>query len=103
MTADYVISAILVPYCARAACHSASSAAHGLAFDTIANAKAAFGKTIERKGMRLPMVTANDPGNSRIYTVLSDSSRPMPPDAPIPDADRDLIKAWIENNAAGYP
>jgi hypothetical protein len=40
---------------------------------------------------------ANEPNNSRIYTVLKGSSRPMPPDAAIPEADIELIKeqsAW---------
>ena len=99
-TADYVIDAVLVPYCGRAACHSSASAARGLAFDTIPNAQQAF-TAFTRDGT--PMVTPGDPTNSGLYRVLVTSDRPMPPDVPLPDADIQLIKSWIENGAAGFP
>lgn len=96
-TADYIIEAILVPYCGRGACHSTNTAAHDLIFDTIDGALAAMSRN--ERGQRL--VVANDPDHSRLYTVLVDSRRVMPPDIPMPTADIDLIRAWIADGAMG--
>ncbi len=98
-TADYIIEAILVPYCGRAGCHSSDARAHNLAFDTIPDALAAMQTT--QRGM--PMVVPGNSGGSRLYRVLIDSNRIMPPDMPLTDADIDLIKRWIDDGAAGYP
>ena len=70
-TADYVIEAILVPYCGRAACHSTNTAAHGLIFDTIDGSLASM--TMADRGQKL--VVPNNPDGSRLYNVLVDSRR----------------------------
>lgn len=101
-TAPYVTDAILVPYCGRASCHSADSAARGLAFDSIPNAKKAFAAMVERDGVTWQVVVPGDSQSSRLYRVLHDTNAPMPPDVPLPDADIELIKAWIDDGAPGY-
>lgn len=98
-TADYIIEAILVPYCGRGGCHSAETRAHDLAFDTIAGSIAAM-KT-QQRGQQL--VVPGSPTASRLVTVLSDSGAIMPPDVPLPQKDIDLIARWITDGAAGLP
>ena len=92
-TADYIVDAVLVPYCARAGCHSASAQPKGIMFDNIPDAIDAM----------QPLVVPGDPAHSRLVTVLTDSSKPMPPDAPLPQGDIDLITRWIADGAEGMP
>jgi hypothetical protein len=100
-TADYIIEAILAPSCGRAACHSSETAAHNLAFDTIAAGKAALIGGSGKRGEKL--VVAGSPDQSEIVTILSDTGKPMPPDSPLPDADIALITRWVTDGAAGLP
>jgi hypothetical protein len=97
-TAAYISAAILVPYCGRAACHSSDARAHDLAFDTVADSMSAM-RSRTRSGQIL--VIPGDPTRSRLVTVLTDSSRIMPPDTPLPDADIDLITRWVSDGADG--
>ena len=97
-TADYIIEAILVPYCGRGGCHSSNTAARNLVFDTIDGALAAMkGQGKDRE----PMVTPFQPDRSRLVLVLTDSSRAMPPDVPLPDKDVALISRWVADGAVG--
>jgi hypothetical protein len=98
-TADYIIEAILVPYCGRGGCHSSETRARNMAFDTIAGSKAAL--QTSQRGQT--MVVAGSPQGSRLFTVLIDSNRIMPPDVPLPQADIDLIAKWITDGAQGLP
>lgn len=98
-TADYIIEAILVPHCGRADCHSSSSDQHGYAFDSIGDAEAAL--TSSDRGH--PLVVPGDPAGSELVTVLTDPSRVMPPDAPLAQADIDLISRWVADGAPGLP
>jgi hypothetical protein len=94
-TADYIIEAILVPNCGRAACHSSATRAHHLAFDTIPNAL---------DSMRNPdlLVVPGNANRSELAAVLTESGSPMPPDMPLATADIDLITNWINNGATGF-
>ena len=96
-TADYIIEAILVPFCGRAGCHTAETQPHNLAFDTIDNAMASLKKT--DRGMQLVVPGSAD--SSELFTILSDSRRIMPPDSPLPDANKMLIENWINAGAPG--
>lgn len=97
-TADYIIEAILVPYCGRAGCHSTETAEHGLVFATIDGSLAAM--ATNQRGEK--MVVPGEPLQSRLVEVLSDGSRIMPPDVPLPDADIALISQWITDGAVGF-
>lgn len=92
-TADYIIEAILVPNCGRAACHSSATRAHGLAFDTIPESIASIQNN--------DLVRAGDASASTLVQVLNESKRVMPPDMPLARADIDLIASWINAGAAG--
>ncbi len=98
-TADYIIDAILVPYCGRGGCHSSATQAGNLEFDTIPSSLAALSGS-SRRGR---LIVKGDAQTSRLYTVLVDTSRPMPPDQPLAQADIDLIQRWIDDGAAGLP
>ena len=98
-TADYIIEAILVPYCGRGGCHSSATQAGNLPFDTIPSALDSLTKS-SRRGR---LVIAGSSQTSRLYTVLVDTSRIMPPDQPLADADIALIQRWIDDGAPGLP
>jgi hypothetical protein len=99
VTADYVIDAVLVPYCGRGGCHSSATRARNLAFDTVPDSIAAMQST--QRGQKL--VVRGDPTHSRLFTILTDSGRAMPPDVPLPQTDIDLIQRWIADGAEGLP
>lgn len=90
----YLVDAILRPGCGTAACHSSLSQAGGLAFDTLEATRDAIAQ--ERN-----LVVAGDPELSKLVRVLVGDAVRMPPDAPLPDADVALIRAWIEAGAMG--
>lgn len=92
-TAAYVSAAILVPYCGRAACHSSATRAHNLNFGSVDDAIA----TMQSEGVVVP----GDAPASRLVTVLTDPSRVMPPDMPLPNADIELITRWVADGAEG--
>ena len=97
-TAAYISQAILVPNCGRAACHSAATAAHGIALDSVQDAIAAMSSTSGRRGR---LVTPGDSARSDLYQVITGQQKIMPPDAPLSDADIELIKSWIDSGADG--
>ena len=97
--AAYVIESTLVPYCGRGGCHSTNTAASNLIFDTVDGALAAMSGS--KRGQKL--VVASSPNSSKLYTILTDTRKIMPPDVPLPDADKELIRVWIANGARGLP
>ena len=96
-TAAYVIEAILAPRCGSAACHSSDTRVHDYAFDTIPAALTAMKNSSRGRTLVVP----GDPLSSRLVTVLTDTSAPMPPDSPLPQADIDLITKWVTDGAEG--
>jgi hypothetical protein len=96
-TADYIIQAILVPFCGRAGCHTSETQPHNLAFDTIDDELAAM-KSSDRD---MVLVVPGDPSRSELVTILSESGRIMPPDSPLPQADIDLISRSVADGASG--
>jgi len=97
-TASYIVEAILAPHCAHAGCHTSETRQHDLAFDTIPAAIAAM-KSVDK---RAALVTPGASASSELYTILLyGSSGIMPPDAPLAQADIDLIQHWIDDGAEG--
>jgi len=84
---DTEVLPIFTSNCAISGCHNAGSAEEGFVLDTYEN--------IVRKGIR--------PGNSKdseLYTVLFASGEDqMPPSGIIPEAQRTLIRLWIDQGA----
>jgi hypothetical protein len=101
-TLEYITDTILAPTCAAAQCHSAFTMQVGDEFDTVDATR----RTIVINGLVEPGV----PGASFMYNsitigVTSLLNPPnmvrMPFDAPMPDADIALIRAWITEGAHG--
>lgn len=78
---------IFISSCARSGCHDAKTGEEGFVLDNYAN--------IVKKGIK--------PGNaseSKLYKVLFASGEDqMPPDAPLSQAQKDSIAAWINQGA----
>lgn len=105
-TLAYITEAILTPSCASAQCHSEFKQQVGDRFDTVEAARASIvGYTL----VRVPEDAA-DPDMSLLIQSLTvgvpsildpGTTVRMPYDAPLPDADLDLIRAWIADGAEG--
>ncbi|MCA9677670.1 MAG: hypothetical protein KC464_21790 [Myxococcales bacterium] len=86
-TAQYVVTTILRPSCATAACHSSQTAVQGLVFDTVAGACAAYDEHDVQA-----FLVGNGAGGLR-----------MPADSPLPTADVDLLQQWLDDGQPGCP
>jgi hypothetical protein len=88
---SYVHAAILAPSCATSSCHGERTAAAGVALDDPDTAyEALLGKSF---------VTPGDPASPLLLLLEGDEVRRMPPDAPLPQADIDLVRTWVEAGA----
>jgi hypothetical protein len=101
-TLEYITQTILAPTCAAAQCHSAFKQEVGDEFDTVEAARL----SIVTNGL----VDTTAPTDSTIYKSITTGvpSRfditvmvRMPFDAPMPDADVQLILDWITDGAHG--
>lgn len=71
------------------ACHNQDDATAGLALDSFTG--------LTTGGASGEVVAAGDPDGSRLWKLVSQQEEPsMPPDNKLPDAQLQLIKAWIE-------
>ena len=105
-TLEYISDTILAPSCATAECHSAFKREVGDVFDTPASTR----RTIVSNQLVAYPDDVADPAHAFLITTLTVGSpsilRPgsgnvrMPYDAPMPDADIQLIEDWI---ALGVP
>jgi len=109
-TLDYITETILAPSCASAQCHSAFKREVGDEFDTPEAAR----QSIVANGLvHYPDDTRDEASISSSFlirtltvgtaSILSPGSGNvrMPYDAPMPDADIELIKSWIRAGAPG--
>ena len=88
----YITQAIIRPSCATASCHSKVTAAAGLQLEE------PHGAYVILTGYRPDgnFIWPNDASRSRLLKLLrSEDTYRMPPDAPLPKADIDLIERWI--------
>ncbi len=92
VTIEVVALSILAPTCGQVQCHSTSTHLQGYAFDTLAEAKVAIKR----------LVNKTNPQRSKLLTVLTaDGEERMPPDAPLAEEDIALIQAWLDAGAPG--
>ncbi len=78
---------IFLSSCARSGCHDAANHEEGYILDNYSN--------IVRKGIK-----PGDANDSKLYEVLFESGDDqMPPDAPLSQAQKDSIAAWINQGA----
>jgi len=90
-TWSYLHPAVIVPSCATSSCHSALVETAGIALDDRADSYAQL--------MDLQFVVPGDPASALIPLLEGDERPRMPPDAPLPQADIDLVRIWIEAGA----
>jgi uncharacterized membrane protein YgcG len=120
----YVSAELFQPNCATASCHSRGIAVAGLDFSdpgrgyksltglhvwipdpggTIGGDCTTVGGTVYCERDRA-LVVAFDPAQSRVVNMLRARSAPrMPPDRPLPEADIQLVEAWILDGARERP
>ena len=88
---EFIHAAIIAPSCATASCHSSLSKTAGVDLE---NSSQAYEFLLEQN-----FVVPFDTG-SNILFLLNGVERPlMPPDGPLPKADVDLVRTWIEEGA----
>jgi hypothetical protein len=87
----YLHAAIIQPNCATVSCHGSRTAAGGLALDDVDTAYEAL--------LGAQFVIPGDSVSTLTLLLEGDERRRMPPDAPLPQADIDLVRAWIEAGA----
>jgi hypothetical protein len=90
-TWSYLHAAIVAPSCATSSCHTGRVRTAGVALD---EAGEAYDALLERR-----FVVPGDPSSALMSLLEGDERRLMPPDAPLPAADVELIRIWIEEGA----
>lgn len=88
----YLHPAIIAPSCATSSCHSERVETAGV---DLSDADRAYADLIARR-----FVVPGDPASALLPLLEGDERGRMPPDAPLPAADIDLVRAWIEAGAA---
>lgn len=90
---SYVHAAVVGPNCATSSCHSSLATTAGVVLD---DPDVGYQTLLDPKRN---FVIPGDPG-STLVMLLEGNERPrMPPDSPLPQADIDLIIAWIDAGA----
>jgi hypothetical protein len=92
-TWSYISATIITPNCATSGCHSRLAATYGLQLDT----KEGAYQDLVGGGYVVP----GDPTESKLMWLLTGTEvvTRMPPDNPLPDADIELVRRWIEDGA----
>jgi Planctomycete cytochrome C len=80
-----------VPNCATSSCHSSLAETAGLSLDDPDDSYA------ELRSRRF--VVPGDPSSTLLSLLEGEERRRMPPDAPLPAADIELVRLWIEAGA----
>jgi hypothetical protein len=93
---SYIYATIIQPSCATASCHSAIAARAGVVLE---GRETAF-QTLTGRHFVIQSPDKNLADQSELLFLLNPTAvRRMPPDFPMPPADVDLIRAWIEAGA----
>lgn len=92
---------VFTPDCATSGCHSGASPPGGLNLDA-ANSYAMLVGVQSSQNMALQRVEPGDPANSYLVQKLEGTAsggQQMPPGAPLPQAEIDVIRQWIQDGA----
>ena len=90
-TWSYIHPAIVAPSCATASCHNELVETANIALD---DRETAYALLLDER-----FVVPGDSASALIPLLEGDERTRMPPDAPLPQADIDLIQLWIEAGA----
>jgi hypothetical protein len=91
-TWSYIHAAIIAPNCATSSCHSKLAQTASVELD---DRDIAYSVLIDRA-----YVVPGDPGCTLMSLLDGDERQRMPPDAPLPADDIELVRAWILAGAA---
>lgn len=108
-TLPYITETILAPYCGAAQCHSSFTAAYDDVFDTVEGARRTIVRNrLVQMGGQGQVDDRESPHGAALIEVvelpfgLHHEIGRMPYDAPLPNADIDLMARWIgDAKAAG--
>lgn len=89
---SYLHAAVIAPSCATSSCHSERAVTAGVRLD---DADVAYAALIDRM-----YVVPGDAASTLLDLLEGDERNRMPPDAPLPAADVDQVRAWIVAGAA---
>lgn len=89
---DYIHPAVIVPSCVTASCHSSLTQRAGI---NLEDKDAAYRTLID-----LQYVVPGDTGSALLFLLEGDERTLMPPNAPLPEADVELIRQWILDGAS---
>jgi hypothetical protein len=89
---DFIHAAVIIPSCATSSCHSSLSRNAGVDLEDVDGAYQFL--TVDNQ-----FVVAGDSRSPLMFLLEGDERPLMPPDAPLPAADVDLIRQWIEEGA----
>lgn len=102
----YIQGAVFQQSCATAACHSGHFPIGGLGLDSVDAAYAGLvgAPCVDGEPPTDPLlnfVRPGDPQRSRLVHLLEGTDVPwrMPPDAPLPEPDIELVRNWILDGA----
>jgi hypothetical protein len=100
-TWTYISASIIQPNCATSRCHAEGAAAFGLQLDSLEGGYAQLvGRSPSGAQTGRNFVVPGDPAASKLmYLLRGQESERMPPDAPLPDADIELVERWILEGA----
>jgi hypothetical protein len=87
----FVHAAIVAPNCATSSCHSERVETAGIALDDV---RESYDELTLRR-----FVVPGDPSSALMSLLEGEERLRMPPDAPLPAGDIELIRAWIEAGA----
>lgn len=82
---------MIAPSCATSSCHGGQADTAGFAFD---DRDESYRQLLARR-----FVVPGDPASALVPLLEGEERRRMPPDAPLPAADVELIRLWIEEGA----
>jgi hypothetical protein len=91
-TWSYLHAAVIAPNCATSSCHSERAATAGVRLD---DADTAYAVLIDRM-----YVVPGDAASTLLDLLEGNQRNRMPPDAPLPAADIEQVRAWIIAGAA---
>lgn len=90
-TWSYLHAAVIAPSCATSSCHSERAATAGVVLD---DRTWSFRILLDRD-----FVVPGDPASPLMFLLAGDERPRMPPDAPLPAVDVQLIETWISDGA----
>ncbi len=90
-TWSYLHAAVIMPNCATSSCHSSLAETAGLTLD---DPEESYKELLARN-----FVVPGDPSSTLMSLLEGEERRRMPPDAPLPAADIELVRLWIEAGA----